>query len=55
LITGPKTVGQTSFPDENAAGLVDGVPGPSCYDGHMLDTDEVSGIVARFIPSGAKR
>jgi methionine biosynthesis protein MetW len=50
----PEAVEQNASPDEVAAGLVHGVLNPLRYDGHVLDTDEVSGIVTRMIPKGAR-
>jgi methionine biosynthesis protein MetW len=49
-----KVIEQTVSLDEAAAGLVEGPLDPLRYDGQVLDRDEVSGIVTRMIPSGAR-
>jgi 2-polyprenyl-3-methyl-5-hydroxy-6-metoxy-1,4-benzoquinol methylase len=45
---------QLSSPDQNAAGLVQTAMDALRYDVHVLDPDEVSGIVASFIPDGSR-
>ena len=54
MSTNPKLVGEYQSPDENAAGLISEMLNALRYDGHVLDPDEVSGIVASFIPRGAR-
>jgi methionine biosynthesis protein MetW len=54
LSTEPKIVQETTSPDQNAAGLLDAVPDPLRYGGHLLDPDEVGGIVARMLPERAR-
>jgi hypothetical protein len=48
-----KTIGQSSSPDENAAGLFKDALDPLRYAGRILDPCVVSGIVVRMIPQGA--
>ena len=47
-------VSRTASPDEDAAGLVRGPLDPLRYDGHVVDSDEVAGIVIKMIPLGAR-
>lgn len=54
MIPGSKVISQAGTPDENAAGLIQGSLDPLRYDGHLLDPDEVSGIVTSMIPTGAR-
>lgn len=54
MSTNPENVGQISSPDENAVGLISETLDALRYDGQVLDPDEVSGIVANFIPRGAR-
>lgn len=54
MSTNPRTVDPLPSPDQNAAGLLTSAPDPLRYDGHMLNPDEVSGIVASMIPTGAR-
>jgi len=54
LSSGPKLVSQAS-PDENAAGLLQRPVDPLRYDGdRAMDADEVPGIAAKMIPTGAR-
>ncbi len=41
-------------PDQNAFGLLTETIDPFRYDGHVLDPDEVGGIVAEMVPQGAR-
>ena len=50
----PQDLSELSSPDQNAAGLIQGSVDALRYDVHILDADEVSGIVASFIPNGSK-
>jgi methionine biosynthesis protein MetW len=54
LTVNSKVVDQTASPDEDAEGLVQGSLDPLRYDGHVVDSDEVSGIVTSMIPRGAR-
>ncbi|MFZ0738923.1 MAG: methyltransferase domain-containing protein [Candidatus Acidiferrales bacterium] len=54
MSTNPEIAGQISSPDENAAGFVRGAPDPLRYEGHIMDPDEVAGIIAGMIPEGAR-
>lgn len=47
------TSDQGLSPDVNAGGFVSGAPDPFRYDGHVLDPDEVAGIVVSMVPAGA--
>jgi methionine biosynthesis protein MetW len=50
-----KIADPNASPDQNAAGLLEGVPDPLRYDvEHPPDPDEVHGIVASMLPAGAK-
>jgi 2-polyprenyl-3-methyl-5-hydroxy-6-metoxy-1,4-benzoquinol methylase len=49
-----KTIGQSSSPDENAAGLLKDALDPLRYAERILDPCVVSGIVVRMIPQGAR-
>jgi methionine biosynthesis protein MetW len=49
-----RVVNQLTSPDEDAAGLIEGTLNPLRYDGHVLDPDEVAGVVASMIPTGAR-
>ena len=49
-----KAINPTASPDEGAAGLIEGTLDPLRYDGHVLDPDEVTGVVASMIPTGAR-
>lgn len=42
------------LPDDCAAGLLSDVPNPLRYDDHVLDPDEVTGIVAGLIAKGER-
>jgi len=53
-LTSPELTDRAASPDQNAAGLVHGTVDPLRYDGHALNPDEVSGIVASMIPTGAR-
>jgi methionine biosynthesis protein MetW len=50
----PKIIEQGASPDQNAAGLLQAIPDPLRYDGHVLDPDEVGGIVAGMVPQGSR-
>jgi methionine biosynthesis protein MetW len=50
----PEEVALPASPDESAAGLIEGELDPLRYDGHVLDPDEVAGIVAGMVPKGAR-
>src|SRR5437868_4119947 len=41
-------------PDQNAVGFVDASVDALRYDGHTLDPDEVAGVLASFVPMGAR-
>jgi methionine biosynthesis protein MetW len=41
-------------PDESAAGFVECDLNPLRYDNHVLDPDEVAGVIAGMIPRGAR-
>jgi methionine biosynthesis protein MetW len=49
-----KVMEQSPSPDDAAAGLLEGPLDPLRYDGQVLDPNEVTGIVARMIPRGAR-
>jgi methionine biosynthesis protein MetW len=51
----PEIVGQMFSPDQTAAGFLRSAPDPLRYDcDRPLDPDEVTGIIAEMIPSGAR-
>lgn len=51
----PEIVAQVLSPDQNAAGFLQDAPDPLRYEGDRpFDADEVTGIVADMIPSGAR-
>jgi methionine biosynthesis protein MetW len=53
--SGPRIAEQIASPDQNAAGLIQGIVDPLRYDGtRSPDPDEVPGIVARMIPAGSR-
>ena len=54
MTSNSKVIDKVPSPDQNAAGLVNCAPDPLRYDGHVIDPDEVAGIVVRMIPTGAR-
>ena len=51
---GSQDSNRISLPDQNAAGLIRGRVDALRYDVQVLDPDEISGIVASFIPNGSR-
>lgn len=51
---GSQDSNRISSPDQNAAGLIRGRVDALRYDVQVFDPDEVSGIVASFIPTGSR-
>src|SRR6202022_1335796 len=49
-----KVASRTASPAEDAPGLAPGPLDPLRYDGHVVDSDEVAGIVITMIPRGAR-
>jgi len=54
LSDNPKYLESFLSPDQNATGFLRNSPDPLRYDGHVMDSDEVSGIVAGMVPIGAR-
>jgi methionine biosynthesis protein MetW len=54
LTSGPQDSNGISSPDQNAAGLIQCSVDALRYDVQVFDPDEVSGIVASFIPTGSR-